>query len=79
MKLFALFTIKKQNILAINDDIDMSIIFFNKTRFGKLIFSFLKLRESRIQTIKFTITEDKIIPTTPKLYGEKLPKQITLY
>ncbi len=24
--------------------------------------------------MKFTITEDRIIPTTPKLYGERFPK-----
>ena len=27
-----------------------------------------------MQTIKLTIIEDKIIPTTPKLYGERFPK-----
>ena len=27
-----------------------------------------------MQIIKLTITEDKIIPTTPKLYGEKFPR-----
>ena len=41
---------------------------------GKWIFSFLRLKESKIQTIKLTITEDKIIPTIPKLYGERFPK-----
>jgi len=32
-----------------------------------MIFSLRRLKERKIQTIKFTITEDKIIPTTPKL------------
>ncbi len=41
---------------------------------GKWIFSFRRLKESKIQTTMFTITEDKIIPTTPKLYGERFPK-----
>ena len=36
--------------------------------------SFLRFKESKIETIKLTITEDKIIPTTPKLYGERFPK-----
>ena len=52
----------------------MRMIFLNKSKLGKWIFSFLRLKESKIQTIKLTITEDKIIPTTPKLYGERLPK-----
>ena len=52
----------------------MRIIFLNKSKLGKWIFSFLRLKESKIQTIKLTITEDKIIPTTPKLYGERFPK-----
>ena len=61
-------------MLPIKDDNDMRIIFLNKSKLEKWIFSFLKLKESKIQTIKLTITEDKIIPTTPKLYGEMLPK-----
>ena len=52
---------------------DIIIIFLNKSKLGKWIFSFLKLKESKIQIIKLTITEDKIIPTTPKLYGERFP------
>ena len=56
------------------DDNDIRINFFNKSKEGKWISSFLKLKESKIQTIKLTINEDKIIPTTPKLYGEKFPK-----
>ena len=52
----------------------MRIIFLNKSKLGKWIFSFLRLKESKIQTIKFTVTEDKIIPNTPKLYGERFPK-----
>ena len=63
-----------QSVLSINDASDMRIIFFNKFNLGKLISSFCKLKESKIQTIKLTITEDKIIPTTPKLKGERLPK-----
>ena len=61
-------------MLSINAAIDMRIIFLNKFKLGKWIFSFLRLKESKTQTIKLTITEDKIIPTTPKLYGERFPK-----
>ena len=61
-------------VLSMNAANDMKIIFLNKSRFGKWIFSFFKLKESKTQTIKLTITEDKIIPTTPKLYGERFPK-----
>ena len=64
----------KQSVLSINADNDMRIIFLNKSKIGKWIFSFLRLKESKTQTIKLTITEDKIIPTTPKLYGERFPK-----
>ncbi len=53
---------------------DMRIIFLNKFKLGKWISSFLRLKDSKIQTIKLTITEDKIIPTTPKLYGVRFPK-----
>ena len=66
--------ILKQRVLSINADNDMRIIFLNKSELGKWIFSFLRLKESKTQTIKFTITEDKIIPITPKLYGERFPK-----
>ena len=52
----------------------MRLIFLNKFKLGKWIFSFRRLKESKIQTMKLTITEDKIIPTTPKLYGERFPK-----
>ena len=61
-------------VLSKNAVNDMRIIFLNKSKLGKWIFSFLRLKESKIQTIKLTITEDKIIPTTPKLYGERFPK-----
>ena len=53
---------------------DIRLIFFNKSKLGKWISSFRIFKESKIQTIKLTITEDKIIPTTPKLYGERFPK-----
>ena len=61
-------------VLSINAANDMRIIFLNKSKLGKWIFSFLRFKESKTQTIKLTITEDKIIPTTPKLYGERFPK-----
>ena len=61
-------------MLSINAANDMRIIFLNKSKLGKWIFSFRRLKERKIQIIKFTITEDKIIPTTPKLYGERFPK-----
>ena len=74
MKLFFVLKIVKQRVLSINAANDMRIIFLDKSKLGKWIFSFFRLRESKTQTIKLTITEDKIIPTTPKLYGERLPK-----
>ena len=61
-------------MLSINAANDMRIIFLNKSKFGKWIFSFFRLKESKTQTIKLTITEDKIIPITPKLYGERFLK-----
>ena len=54
----------------------MRKIFLNKSKFGKWIFSFFRLKESKIQIIKLTIIEDKIIPTTPKLYGERFLKSL---
>ena len=66
--------IAEQNVLSINEANDIRVIFFNKCKLGKWISSFRRLKESIIQTIKLTITEDKIIPTTPKLYGERFPK-----
>ena len=74
MKLFVVVRILKQNVLPISADNDMRLIFFNKSKLGKWIFSFRRLKESNIQTIRLTITEDKLIPTTPKLYGERFPK-----
>ena len=53
---------------------DIRLIFLNNSKLGKMIFSLRRLKERKIQTIKLTITEDKIIPTTPKLYGERFPK-----
>ena len=61
-------------MLSINADNDMRIIFLNKSKCGKWIFSFLRLKESKTQIIKLIITEDKIIPITPKLYGKRFPK-----
>ena len=52
----------------------MRLIFLNKSKLGKWISSLRRLKESKIQNIQLTITEDKIIPTTPKLYGERFPK-----
>jgi len=66
--------IVKQSVLSINATNDIRLIFLNKSKLGKWIFSLRRLKESKIQTIKLTITEDKIIPTTPKLYGERFPK-----
>ena len=74
MKLFLVLIIVKQRVLSINAANDIRLIFLNKSNLGKWIFSFRILKESNIQTIKLTITEDKIIPTTPKLYGERIPK-----
>ena len=74
MKLFLVLRIVKQRELSTNAANDMRIIFLSKSNFGKWILSFFRLKESKTQTIKLTITEDKIIPTTPKLYGERFPK-----
>ena len=72
--LFVFWKRVKQNVLPIKDANDIRIIFFNKSKLGKWISSFRKLKERKIQTTKLTITEDKIIPTTSKLYGERSPK-----
>jgi len=77
LKLFVVLRIVKQSVLSINAANDIRLIFLNKSKLGKWISSFRRLKESKIQTIKFTNTEDKIIPTTPKLYGERLPKFLT--
>ena len=61
-------------MLSIKDANDIRVIFFSISQLGKWIFSFRRLKESKIQIIKLTITEDKIIPTTQKLYGERFPK-----
>ena len=74
MKLFVVWRIVKQSVLSINTANDMRPIFLNNSNLGKMIFSLLRLKERKIQTIKLTITEDKIIPITPKLYGERFPK-----
>ena len=74
MKLFIVFRIVKQSALSINAATDMRLIFLNNFKLGKMIFALGRLKERKIQTIKLTITEDKIIPTTPKLYGERFPK-----
>ncbi len=74
MKLLAVLRIVKQNVLPINAANDIRLIFLNKSKLGKWISSFRRFKESKMQTIKLTITEDKIMPTTPKLYGERFPK-----
>ena len=61
-------------MLSINAANNIRLVFLNKSELGKWISSFRRLKESKIQTIKFTITEDNIIPITPKLYGERFPK-----
>ena len=72
--LFVVLRMVKQILLSIKDANDIRMIFLNKSKLGKWISSFRKLRASKIQTIKLTIPEDKIIPITPKLYGERFPK-----
>jgi len=74
LKLFVVWIIVKQSMLSINAANDMMPIYFNNSQLGKMIFSFRRLKESKIQIIKLTTTEDMIIPTTPKLYGERFPK-----
>ena len=66
----------KQKKLSTDDANNIRMIFFNKFKLGKWISSFSRFKARKIQTIKFTITEDKIIPTTPKLYGERFPKLV---
>ena len=72
--LFVVFRIVKQSLLSRKAANDIRLICLNKSKLGKMIFSLRRLKERKIQTIKLTITEDKIIPTTPKLYGERFPK-----
>ena len=74
MKLLIVLRIEKQSALTINAANDFRLIFLNKSKLGKWISSLRRFIERKIQTIKLTITEDKIIPTTPKLYGERFPK-----
>ena len=74
LKLFVVLRIVKQSVLSINATNDIRQIFLNNSRLGKMIFSLRRLKERKIQTIKLTITEDKIIPTIPKLQGERFPK-----
>jgi len=74
LKLFVVWRIVKQSVLSINAANDIRLIFLNKSKLGKWISSFRRLKESKIQIIRLTITEDKIIPTIPKLYGERFPK-----
>ena len=74
MKLLIVLRIEKQSALTINAANDIRLIFLNKSKFGKWISSLRRFIERKIQTIKLTITEDKIIPITPKLYGERFPK-----
>jgi len=74
LELFVVWRTVKQTALSTNAANDMRLIFLNNSELGKMIFSLRRLKERKIQTIKLTITEDKIIPTTPKLYGERFPK-----
>ena len=74
MNLFVVWIIVKQSVLSINAANDMRVIFLNNVKLGKWISSLRRLKQSKIQIIQLTITEDKIIPTTPKLYGERFPK-----
>ena len=64
-KFFVFLRIVKQIVLSINAANDIRLIFLNKSKLGKQISSFRIFKESKIQTIKLTITEDKMIPTTP--------------
>jgi hypothetical protein len=63
-----------QIVLSINAANDIRVIFFSKPKFGKWISSLRRFKESEIETNKLTITDDNIIPITPKLYGERFPK-----
>ena len=72
--LLVAFRIGKQSVLPIKAANVIRLIFLYKSKLGKKIVSFRRLKESKIQITKLTITEDKIIPTTPKLYGERFPK-----
>jgi len=70
LKLFVVLRMVKQSVLSINAANDIRLIFFNKSKFGKWIFSLRRLKESKKQTIKFTITEDNIFPRLQN-YKEK--------
>ena len=65
LKLLVVWRIVKQSVLSINTANDMRLIFLNNSKLGKIIFSLRRLKESKIQTIKLTMTDDKSIPTTP--------------
>jgi len=67
LKLFVDWRIVKQSVQSISAANDMRLIFLNNFKLGKMISSLRRLKERKIQTIKLTITEDKIIPATPKL------------
>ena len=67
LKLLVVWRIVKQSVLSINAANDIRQIFLNNSKLGKMIFSLRRFKERKIQTIKLTIIEDKIIPTTPKL------------
>jgi len=67
LKLFVVWRIVKQIALSINAANDIRLIFLNNSKLGKMISSLRRLVERKIQTIRLTITEEKIIPTTPKL------------
>ena len=68
---------KRQIKLVVKHVIEIKRIFFIKIAFGKQISKFLKFKDRRIQIIKLTIPEESIIPITPKLQGDKLPKLLT--
>ena len=53
MKLFVFLRIVKQIVLSINAADDMRIIFLNKSKFGKWIFSFFRLKEIKYEIAFF--------------------------
>ena len=49
-------------------------VFFNKIIWGSGLIKFFSLIDKIMQTMKFTIPDERTRPTTPKLEGKRLPE-----
>ena len=72
--LFISLITEQQIVLVIQQANEIRINFFNKIILGILIPQLLKFVVRKIQIIKLTIPEERTIPITPKLQGDKFPK-----